>query len=892
MCSFFPDFFVNKLPSFRFRSRSLWVGVLFFSLYLIPQLSTAQLTEEDKNQIRVEAEKVVRELKELMDLMATKRGGYTYCKQARDANVNKNNEDRIFWGKAVKIEDDVDPRYVTKFGAPLNATTYLYRLEQNFIPQDKNNPIEFDRIQTFLVDHKTYVFAKVYFRSKFNGTYRPTNKSDYIRHKRTAELRAVKGDDGRWKVYIDNIRFASSEEIASIYGGSEGLTLVEEIEKAQAKLEADQLGVESTIGKLLSRIIAVAPGGSISPGKIEDTRYKALTYAKKADSLAQESLKETDNVKQITALGKVKADASDSLFNEFGLQVKIMKEVSESYANVLDSIRNASQRVQTYYSDAELAYFIVDTLVKVINPRQELDEIMNSYYNASGVAKNAENASAYALEELQQMNNRLNVLKGGKRRSEEANTKAYEIQQQAQEILNGAKNDQRQVLNANRKAELLLANADSMVFKLDGLLGPLADGPQPLLDEILKTQIEDENYRLRTTAQDATDLAKSLNEAAIATNNRELIKEAATVVELANNIYDKVDAAQKTFDEAMEQIENAGKLDKDTETILDEIIQEKNAALAAIREARRGLSRSRYAASGTDRIIERAKNTLAQVTQEKQEAIAANQSSDRYIRLVEQELQDIKEAYANTDRISRDVNENVNEAYAKVVKRSVEQRRHYTPYFGINYTGFRSSSRSLGQSPVFDGFGADRLGFSLYYRVGAFFSNYGGFRDEIPETAYSMDDLENEFKAMTGKSGYEGASLAQAGAHLNHFDMGVYLSPVRHIYLKVGYTFARGTTWDYFQAPELAETNLVKAPGTEYFALHKHTANTGDFLYGVAFVWPYLQAEIGYNGYFNDAFVNFGINIPLRQTYTLKSTRSISRDEYDELMMEWKKNKR
>lgn len=892
MCSSFPEFFVTNKLLFRIRSRSFWIGIILFSIYLIPQSASAQLTEEDKNQIRVEAEKVVRELKELMDLMATKRGGYTYCKQARDANINKDNEDRIFWGKTVKIEDDVDPRYTAKFGAPLNATTYLYRLEQNFFPTNKNNAIEFDRIQTFLVDHKTYAFAKVYFRSKFNGTYRPTQKSDYIRHKRTVELRAVKGDDGRWKVYIDNIRFASSAEVASIYGGSEGLTLVEEIEKAQAKLEADLLGVESNIGKLIARIIVVTPGGAMTSGNIEDTRYKALSFAKKADSLANKSLDQTNNVKQIIALGKVKADASDSLFNEFGAQVKIMRHVSESYANVLDSIKNASQRVQTYLSDAELAYFIVDTLVTVINPRQELDEIMNSYYNASGVAKNAENASGNALKELQQMNQRLNVLKGGKLKSQEANRKAYQIQQDAQMILNGAKNDQRQVLNANRKAELLLSKADSMVIKLDELLGPLADGPQPLLDEILKTQIEDENYRLRTTAQDATDLAKSLNEAAISTNNKELIKEAATVVNLANDIYDKVDAAQKTFENARTQMENADKLDEKTESILDEIIQEKNGALAAIREARRGLSRSRYASSGTDRIIEKAKNTLAQVTQEKQEAIAANQSSDRYIRLVEQELQDIKKAYASTNRFSVDANENVNEAYAKVAKRSVEQRRHYTPYFGINYTGYRSSSRNLGQSPIFEGFGMDRVGFSLYYRVGAFFSNYGGFKDEIPETAYSMDDLQNEFKAMTGKSVYDGASLVQAGANLRHKDLGVYLSPIRHIYLKVGYTFASGTTWDYVQAPELAETNLIKAPGTEYFALNRYTANTGDFLYGVAFVWPYIQAEIGYNGYFNDAFVNFGINIPLRQTYTLKSTRSISRDEYDELMMEWKKNKR
>jgi hypothetical protein len=765
-------------------------------------------------------------------------------------------------------------------------------LEQNFTPSNKENPVEFDRIQTFLVDHKTYVFAKVYFRSKFNGIYRPTNKSDYIRHKRTAELRAIRGEDGSWHVYIDNIRFASSEEIAAIYGGNEGLSLVEEIEKAQSRLEADQLGVEKTIRDLLSRINILDPKGLNSAGKIEDTRYEALGYAQKADSLAQESLKDTEKVKQITALAKVKAVAADSLFNEFGKQVKIMRQVSDSYGNVLDSIRNAGQRVQTYLSDAELAYFIVDTLVTVINPKQGLDEIMNSYYNASGVAKNAENASANALKELQLMNNRLNVLKAGEQRSEQANTKAYSIQQKAQETLNNAKSDQRQVENANRKAELLLSNADSMIIRLDNLLGPLADGPQPLLDEIFKTQIEDENYRLRTTAQDATDLAKSLNEAAISTDNRELIKEAATVVKLANDIYDKVDAAQPSFDKAINRIENSGKEGGDTELVLNEIIQEKNAALAAIREARRALSRSRYAASGTDRIIERSKNTLAQVTQEKQEALAANQSSDRYIRLVEQELQDIKEAYANTNRFSVDANENVNEAYAKVAKRSVEQRRHYTPYIGINYTGYRSSKRNLGQSPIFEGFGMDKVGFSLYYRVGAFFSNYGGFKDEIPETSYHMDDLENEFKAMTGKSGYQGASLAQAGANLRHKDMGIYLSPVRHIYLKVGYTFARGTTWDYFQAPELEQTNLVKAPGTEYFALNKYTANTGAFLYGVAFVWPYVQAEIGYNGYFKDAFVNFGINVPLRQTYTFKSTRSISRDEYDELMMEWKKNKR
>jgi hypothetical protein len=786
---------VLRRPATVLPHAVIWGLLLLFALPL-----QAQLTEDDKQQIRVEAEKTVREFRDLLQVMAKKTGDFAYRAQVRKESLNPRNPERIFWDEEARIEDDLDPRLDTLQGSPLELSSYLFRLDQSFQPKNEQDAVEFDRIQTFEVGEKVFVYAKVYFRSKLNGTYRRTQDDNYQRLKKTANIKAVRDQNGDWRAYITYVGYATKEEVALIYGGEDSYLLVTDIENAQEKLREELIEVERTIGGMLAEINALRPGGAISDEKIEQTRARALKYAIRADSLAGLAEAETEKIKQIMAVAKVRANAADSLFDAFARQVNKMQNIADAYPLQIDSVKESTQRVQANLSDAEVAFFIVDTLVTAISPKEEVDDIVSNYGNASSVARNAEKASKNAIQELEQVKAILFRMRQGKEESEKASTLAYNFQQEAREILAAARSNQRRVEDNNRRAEVYLAQAERAIVKLDSMLGPLAEDPKPLLDQILVARIEDENYRLRTKAQDASDLAKSLNEAAITANNKALIKEAAIVVDLANEIYDKVDASQPAFDEAIADVQNAGKISEGTEEILNEIIQAKNAALTDIRQARRAVNRSRYTATGTDQIIEKSKNTLARVTQEKQEAITSSQQADRYIRLAQIELNDIREAQRRTSRFSSDANLNVNQAFRKVVKRSVATRRHYTPYLGINYNAIRSSRRNFGQSPVYDGFGFDRLGFSLYYRVGVFFSGYGRYRDPIPEQAYTEDYQEKvhlELKAR--RESFDSAVYVAPGANLRHYNLGVYFSPIRHLYIKAGYTAVRGVTWDYYQ---------------------------------------------------------------------------------------------
>ena len=159
----------------------------------------------------------------------------------------------------------------------------------------------------------------------------------------------------------------------------------------------------------------------------------------------------------------------------------------------------------------------------------------------------------------------------------------------------------------------------------------------------------------------------------------------------------------------------------------------------------------------------------------------------------------------------------------------------------------------------------------------------------IPEQAYTEDYQEKvhlELKAR--RESFDSAVYVAPGANLRHYNLGVYFSPIRHLYIKAGYTAVRGVTWDYYQGDYPQGSGMLPAPESEHYAFNKSNTNTGNFLLGLAYLWPYGQAEVGYNHYFKDVFVNFGINIPLRKTYTLIPTRKISREEYDQLMSEWK----
>lgn len=897
--SFLPNFhwidFSLPLFSFSQQAKKFLLTVVILGL-AFPALQAQTLTERDKQDIKIAAEQVIFKLEILLNTLTDKnRTQAEKRRMIRDCYKN-NSISQIFFDHNVNVFDDIDPLYTTNFGSAMKLSVYLNRFLFSYDALGDKKSIRFSNPRVIKVEQgRDYPFARVFFWSKFGGAYKRESDKKYKHNVRVAEIRAVRSSDG-WRATIAHVSFASEQEIKTVYPDTRSFQLIKDIKDAQDEMRQDLIKVDKRVDKLLKQINERNPREEISPENINRTYLEASKYASEADSLAAKAKKDCEKINYHIAIQKVKAAQIDSLLTLQKAEINLVKKAVTSYQSKLKQIAGSAKNAQEHQAEAEVAFYFVDTLLKrvpkTVPQKAPIGEIIANYDKASAGAKEVESAAKGALENLKMINESINEMREIKKRSEIAQQRANSYQRQVETSLEAALADRQRAEHVNRGINSLLTKADSAVNQMDKKVGPAIRNIETskLEWDALSSQITDEVFSLRLSASEAQNRAELLNEAAILTNNEELIQEARTVIDLARDIFYKVDQAQPSFTKAMDDAQKASQMDSKTRDMIEQIIQLKHNAEAEIRSARQALQRAKFVGGGAEQVISAAKRSMESLRNDKQAAFAENSLVSDYLEDADRELTSTKEAYNTANKVAVDVNHNVNRAYHSVVKRSLTTRRWNAPYLGLNYNFFNSSQLRAGTLPPYNNPGFQKFGLSLYYRVGAFFNNMGSIAtDEIPDHAYSLYEVDNHQSELIAKNEpFDTLSFVSSGGNFKNYSFGVYLSPVRHVYLMAGLSVVRGTEWDYYSGDY---PGLVTANGSAYYAIDKNPLYTSDFLFGAAFVWPYVQFEVGYNNLRKDVFLNMGVNIPLRRTYTLIRTHRIDRDEYDQLINEWKKNR-
>ena len=902
---------VRDLPSFqsnfhciefpiRFLSFSRSVKKLLLTAVIlgvsIPMLQAQTLTERDKQDIKIAAEQVIFKLEILLNTLTDKNRSQAEKRRMIRDSYKDNSISQIFYDGKVSVFDDIDPLYTTNFGSAMNLAAYLNRFLFSYDSKNDRKSIRFSNPRVLKVEQgRDYPFARVFFWSKFGGTYKTENDKKYKHNVRVAEIRAIRSNDG-WRATIAHVSFASEKEIRVVYPDTRSFQLIKDIKEAQDEMQIDLGKVEMRVDDLLKKINEMKPGEEISPEKINETFKIASSFASNADSLAGLAKKGCERINFHIAVSKVKTNSIDSLLILQKDQISQVKQSVLTYQSKLAEIRKAAKVGQEYQAEAEVAFYYVDTLLKrvpkTVPPKAPINEIIANYDKASTGAKEVEKAAKGALQNLKMINESITEMREIKNKSELAQKRANSYQRQVETSLEEALADRQRAEHVNREVTTLLESAESAVDSLDKKVGPAIRSVETskLEWDALSSKITDEVFSLRLSASEAQNRAELLNEAAILTNNEELILEVRQVVELARDIFYKVDEAQPSFQKAMDDAQKASQMDNKTRDMIEQIIQLKHNAESEIRSARQALERANFVGGGAEQVISAAKRSMENLRNEKQAAFAENSLVSDYLNDADRELTSTKEAYSTANKVATDVNHNVNRAYHSVVKRSLTTRRWNAPYLGINYNSFNSSQLRTGALPPYNNKAFQKFGVSLYYRVGAFFTNMGNIStDLVPENSYSIYEVENHQSELIAKNEpFDTLSFVSSGGNFKNYSFGVYLSPIRHVYFMAGLSVVRGTEWDYYSGNY---PGLVTANGSSYYAIDKNPLNTSDFLLGVAMVWPYFQFEAGYNKLRNDVFINMGVNVPLRRTYTLIRTHRIDRDEYDLLINEWKKNR-
>jgi hypothetical protein len=153
-------------------------------------------------------------------------------------------------------------------------------------------------------------------------------------------------------------------------------------------------------------------------------------------------------------------------------------------------------------------------------------------------------------------------------------------------------------------------------------------------------------------------------------------------------------------------------------------------------------------------------------------------------------------------------------------------------------------------------------GISIYYLLGLFVSNYCNETHPIPGNYYSKEYISNYSNELTVQGiPFTPARFSGTKSSFVSYNYGVYLSPVRYVYVMAGISRLKGSVWDLYDGN--LNDPIRKSEIYNQYVVDYKKINMRDFLFGIAVVFPLVQVETGYNRLYRSFFVNVGANIPV-----------------------------
>ena len=161
------------------------------------------------------------------------------------------------------------------------------------------------------------------------------------------------------------------------------------------------------------------------------------------------------------------------------------------------------------------------------------------------------------------------------------------------------------------------------------------------------------------------------------------------------------------------------------------------------------------------------------------------------------------------------------------------------------------------------------FGLSFYYPLGFFVSGYQTKNDPMPTNRYNTRQVKATFDRLDDLAiSYPTPLLIGQQAKSRSIDYGIYVNALPHLYLKFGYSSLAGSFWDLYSG-SFSPTYFKNNINPNEYVFNYEEIKTGNFLFGAAVVFPYLQAEVAYNQLYNNVSLSLGVNYPIRNVNDL-----------------------
>ncbi len=177
-----------------------------------------------------------------------------------------------------------------------------------------------------------------------------------------------------------------------------------------------------------------------------------------------------------------------------------------------------------------------------------------------------------------------------------------------------------------------------------------------------------------------------------------------------------------------------------------------------------------------------------------------------------------------------------------------------------------------------------RMGVSVFTSsIGVFFNGWKQHQDTPPtdyRTAEQLDIinyyLQRDANTNGNNTNYINTTYTASGAKLTTFNWGVYAPAIRRVpaiggsvWAMGGVAHLKGNVWDIYEGnlnntDNFNPINTYTPEGINQYAIDYTHINKADLMVGIAYVRPFVQAQIGYNNLLRNFFVSTGVNMPIK----------------------------
>ncbi|MEZ4687742.1 MAG: hypothetical protein R3B47_17265 [Bacteroidia bacterium] len=302
-----------------------------------------------------------------------------------------------------------------------------------------------------------------------------------------------------WQTTIGSVAYASREEIELAYGSEENIQLINKLELAREQLARDRRFIDATIKEMLEEINQLQPG-DFQKVEIDDAiQQEAARLSSQADSLAKLAQQEAESINEFQANMKVQMVSMDSLIRKANEHSDRVNSEVIKVKSGLDSLKKVNSQAEESLSRTEAGASYVINLTKTVkNQKDSAKIVLKNYEQSSAASREVETSASETALAAEKGKIILDKLRRSDQKAAEAEQSSGRLHQSIEQLYGRAVADQQKANNADTKAVVYIQRADSLVKRIDNLIGGSLgkSGELDILRATLQTQRDQGKFEM------------------------------------------------------------------------------------------------------------------------------------------------------------------------------------------------------------------------------------------------------------------------------------------------------------------------------------------------------------------------------------------------------------